>query len=98
LLGHVLLKGPEGKLAPARQYPAPRRGPPRLDRCVSLGPGRTHEELINLWSYVEKPAAGGKYQLSIELDVPRGRRGLEPQMKTWSGKVRSKALEVSLGE
>ncbi len=97
LLGHVFLKGPDGKLARA-QPSVPRGTPLGRERCVILGPGHTHEEVINLWSYVEKPAAGGKYQLSIELDVPRGRRGLEPQMKTWSGKVRSKALEVSLGE
>lgn len=99
LLGHVFLKGPDGKLAAARKYPAPRRGGRLLrDRCVLLGPGRTHEETINLWSYVEKPTAGGKYQLSIELDIPKERRGLEWTVKTWSGKIRSKTLEVAVGK
>jgi hypothetical protein len=95
LLGQLFLKGPDGKLAPARSYPElRRRRPPMRDRCVILGPGRTHEETISLWSYVEKPAAAGKYQLSMELDIANGRRGMEWNVKTWSGKIRSKTLKV----
>lgn len=97
LLDHVFLKGPDGKLAPAQKHPAPRRPRrPALDRYVILGPGRTHDETINLWSYVEKPAAAGKYQLSIELEVPEGLRGRERTVKTWSGKIQSKTLEVAV--
>jgi hypothetical protein len=99
LLGHVYLKGPGGKLATGRKYPAPRAGgPPRLGRWVVLGPGQTHEETIDLWSYVEKPAAGGNYRLSLELDLPMGRRGLEVGAKTWSGKVQSNVLAVPVGK
>lgn len=97
LLRHVFLKGPDGKFARDRSSP-PRGTPLGRERCVIIGSGRTFEEVINLWSYVEKPAAGGKYQLSIELDVPRGRRGLEPRMKTWSGKIQSKPLEVTISK
>lgn len=99
LLGHVFLKGPDGKLAPAREYPAPRRvRRPLLDESVVLGPGRTHEETIDLWSYVEKPAAGGNYQLSIELDVPAGRRGREWKVESWASKIQSKPVKVTLGK
>jgi hypothetical protein len=98
LLDHVVLIGPDGKRVPTRKHPAPRRRPRVFDRCVVLGPGRTHEETINLWTYVEKPEARGKYQLSIELDIPLGRRGLESKVKMWSGKIQSKTLEVPLGK
>lgn len=95
LLGHVFLQGQDGKVAPAREHPAPRRQR-FFDRCVILGPGRTYEETINLWTYVEKPQLGRKYQLSIELDIPKGRRVMEHEVKTWSGKIRSKTREISV--
>jgi hypothetical protein len=97
LLDHIFLKGPDGKLAPARTYPDPQRWrPPSGGRCVILGPGRTHEETIILWSYVEKPAPAGKYQLSMELKITKARRGMEWNVKTWSGKIQSKTLEVAV--
>ncbi len=98
LLDHVVLVGPDGKRVPTRKHAAPRRRPRPFDRCVVLGPGRAHEETINLWTYVEKPEAAGKYHLSIDLDVPTGRRGMEREVKTWSGKIQSKTLEVPLGK
>lgn len=100
LLDHVFLKGRDGKLAAARKYPPPRRPrrPLRERSCVILGPERTHEETIDLWSYVEKPAAAGDYQLSIELDISAGRRGMESRMKTWTGKIQSKTLKVVIGK
>ena len=97
LLGHVLLKGPDGKLAPARQYPAPGDFGQFIGISdVVLGPGQTHEEIIDLWAYVEKPAADGRYQLSIQLDTPKGRRGLEFDAKSWTGRIESNAVEIQL--
>src|SRR5262249_41865215 len=59
LFGHVFLKGPGGKLVPARQHQGRNvGGPPPLLNSVVLGPGQTHEEIIDLWAYVERPAAG----------------------------------------
>jgi hypothetical protein len=99
LLGHVFLKGPDGKLVPTRQYPPPRRAAPvRRGEHVILGPGRSLEEVIDLWSYVEKPAVGGKYQLSIELDAPEGRWVMERTVKSWSGKIRSKSLQIAVSK
>jgi hypothetical protein len=98
LLGHVFLKGSDGRTIPARKYPAPRAdGPPFLRHGFVLGPGQSHEEVIDLWTYVERPAAGGRYQLSIELDIPKGRRGMQPEVRTWTGTVRSSMLEVTVG-
>jgi hypothetical protein len=99
LLGHVFLKGPDGKLVPARQYPAPRAGNPTLlRRTVVLGPGQSHEETINLWAYVARPAADGRYQLSIELVIPDGSKGLDREVKTWTGKVQSNVHGVTMGK
>jgi hypothetical protein len=98
LLGHVFLKGPDGKLAPARQYEAPRVGGPALRmNNVVLGPGQTHEEIIDLWAYVEKPMAAGRYQLSIDLDPAHGHR-LEWEARFWSGRIESNTLEIMLGK
>jgi hypothetical protein len=98
LLDHVFLKGSDGKPVPARQYAAQGGGRRSLEPSVILGPGQTHEETIDLWSYVEKPEAPGKYQLEIELDIDQGRRGRELEVPTWSGKIASKAIEVSVGK
>jgi hypothetical protein len=97
LLGHVYLKGPDGKLAPARAIAAgnPVRAP-RLPRSVMLGPGQTHEEVIDLWNYVEKPADAGAYQLKVELDVANVRFRWDPEATAWTGKLESNALEIRL--
>jgi hypothetical protein len=99
LLGHVYLKGADGQAAPARKYPTPRAGgPPGLARTFVLGPGQSLEETLDLWTYVERPEAGGRFHLSIELNLPKGHRGIEPEVRTWSGTVRSNVLEVTLGK
>lgn len=99
LLGHVFLKGPDGKLAPARKYPPPRRPVRRfLNSGIIIGDGRTYEETIDLWSYVEKPETAGAYRLSIELDLPAERRGMDPAIKTWSGKIQSRSVKVAVGK
>jgi hypothetical protein len=99
LLGHVSLKGPDGKLVPARQYRFPIiGGPPYRPRTVILAPGQTHEETIDLWTYLDKPAAAGRYQASLELDVPRGFAPSQKGARFWIGKVRSNVLELKLGK
>jgi hypothetical protein len=99
LLGHVFLKGPGGKPVPARKYPAPPAGgPPLPGRGFVLGPGQSHEETIDLWTYVDRPAAGGRYQLSIELDIRTWRGGLDWDVKSWVGKVQSNVLDVTFGK
>jgi hypothetical protein len=97
LLGHVSLRGADGKTAPARQYPPPQRAGYPF-RAFVLGPGQTLDETIDLWAYVEKPAAGGKYRLSIGLDIDKGRRVLGFEARTWSGKIESKPVEVVVGD
>jgi hypothetical protein len=99
LMGHIFLKGPDGKLAPARQQPAPPGGGPQFGgRSIVLGPGQSLDEVIDLWTYIERPAANGQYQLSIELDIPKERKGREWEVKTWSGKIQSNVLDVTLGK
>ena len=67
-------------------------------RTVILGPGQTFEETINLWTYVERPPTDGECQLSIELDLPSGQRGLEWEVKTWSGKIQSNVIKLAVGK
>ena len=99
LVGHVFLKGPDGKLVAGREKPAEQGGTaPFLSRSVVLGPGQTHEETINLWTYVNRPAADGRYQLSIELDLPDGRRGWDWKGKSWFGTIQSNVLDVTFGK
>jgi hypothetical protein len=96
LLDHVFLKGADGKFAPTRKYPAPRAG--GLTRSVILGPGKTHEEEIDLWSYVERPAAAGRYDLWIEPDISSSRFRREPDAKSWTGKIQSNKLAIMIGK
>ena len=74
----------------------------RFDRprpeLLILGPGQTFEETINLWTYVERPPTDGECQLSIELDLPSGQRGLEWEVKTWSGKIQSNVIKLAVGK
>ncbi len=97
LLGQVALKGPDGKLVAARKYEPPARpGLPTFLNDILLGPGQTHEEIIDVWAYVQRPMAGGAYQLSIQLDMPGGRRRLETDAKAWTGKVESNVIGLQL--
>lgn len=96
LLEHVFLKGADGKRVPGRKMPV--GGAALIDRTVVLGPGRTHEEIIDLWDYVDRPPAAARFQLWIELDIPQGRRGRELDVKMWSGKIQSNVLDVTFGK
>jgi hypothetical protein len=99
LWDHVFLRGPDGKLIPARKHPAePAARKPRWRRSIFLGPGQIHEERIDLWAYLERPAVDGLYQLSIELDIFEGGRGLDWEAKPWTGKIQSNRLAVRFGK
>ena len=98
LLGHVVLKGPDGKSVPARKNPPRAGGPHDIPRNFVLGPGQIHEEILDLWDYVERPAAAGKYQLEIELDIPAGRHRWEVEARLWTGKVHTNELTISLNK
>jgi hypothetical protein len=97
LLKHVSLKNPDGKLVPAREYKFPViGGPPYRPRTVIVEPGKVHEETIDLWTYVDKPTAEGRYQLSVEVDVKNGYAPSKKDARYWTGKVQSNTLEVKL--
>jgi hypothetical protein len=99
LLYHVSLKAPDGKLVPARQnkYPIV-GGPPYRPRSVILAPDKILQETIDLWTYLDKPAGEGRYQLSISLEVKRGFAPSQKGAKYWTGKVESNVLEVKLAK
>lgn len=97
LLNHVFLKGEDGKLSAARKHPAPRASAFVSDRSVLLAPGQSHEEIINLWTYVEKPPPGPRYALSIELDIEKA-RAVPWRGKTWIGKIQSNTLDITIGK
>jgi hypothetical protein len=98
LLNHVMLKMPDGKIALPRKYAAPRTDVPYLGGTVVLHPGKIHDETIDLWAYVERPAAEGRYQLSIELEIPKGRRVGESHLRSWVGRIRSNELELTIAK
>jgi hypothetical protein len=97
LWNHVFLKGPHDTLAPARKYQFPViGGPPYRPRTVILGPGKVHQETIDLWTYVESPAQKGRYQLWIALEIRSGYAPSREGARYWTGKVESNVLEVQL--
>jgi hypothetical protein len=99
LLGHVFLKGPDGKLAPTRTYKFPIiGGPPYRPRTVILVPDKIHQETIDVWTYVDKPAAAGNYQLSISLEIKNGFAPSRKGAKYWTGMIESNVLEVKLAK
>jgi hypothetical protein len=99
LLNHVFLKGPDGKLVPARTYRFPIiGGPPYRPRTVLLKPGQVHKETIDLWTYVDKPAKAGPYQLWVEPNVKQGYAPSQPGARYWTGKITSNVLEIKLAK
>ena len=93
---YVRLKDADGKLVPARQYKfAIRGGPPYRPRTVILGPDKVHEETVDLWTYLDKPA-DGRYQLSIELDIKHGYGPSQKDAIYWTGKIESNEIEIKV--
>jgi hypothetical protein len=101
LLNHVFVKDQGGKLVPTRQ-PEFRigGGAPRRPDSVILAPGKSHEETIDLRSYVKKPAAPGRHTLSIELDISPFLAPAPSQKGAvyWTGKIQSNELEITFGK
>jgi hypothetical protein len=94
---HVFLKGPDGALVPARKYKFPIiGGPPYRPRTVILEPGKIHQETIDLWTYLDRPAKEGRYQLWIEPDIKGRFAPSREGARFWGGKVRSNTVEVKL--
>ena len=99
LLHHVLLKGPDGNMAAARKYPPSRAGaPPGLTRSVILAPGKTFEEVTDLWRYLERFPVDGRFELSIEPELSGGRFRLERDARAWTGKIQSNVIEINFGK
>jgi hypothetical protein len=97
LQNHVYLKGEGGKLVPARQYKFPIiGGPPYRPRTVILDPGGAHQETIDLWTYLEKPVAQGRYELWVDLDIKSAFAPSRKGAKYWTGKIESNVLEVKV--
>jgi hypothetical protein len=94
---HVYLRQPDGSLAAARKYSFPDiGGPPYRPRTVFLGPGKIHEETIDLWTYVEKPDKDCRCRLWIELEVKQPYAPSRKDAMYWTGKVRSNELDVTI--
>jgi RNA polymerase sigma factor (sigma-70 family) len=98
LYDHVFMKGPGGKLVPARTDNRGRKqhAPPQL---VRIEPGKRDEERFDPWHWVQKPARPGEYTLWVEFEI----KGVPPRSKVpgalrgareWTGKVRSNAVKV----
>jgi hypothetical protein len=99
LQNHVYLKDADGKLVPARQYKFPViGGPPYRPRTVIVEPNKIFEETIDLWTYLDKPAGEGRYQLSISLEVKTGYAPSRKGAKYWTGKVESNVIDVKVGK
>ncbi len=96
LYNSVSLKGPDGKLAPARTDNRTREKHMGT-RGVFIAPGKFDEERFDLWHWVQKPTAPGEYTLCVEFE---SRFSAKPGMKTkvWKGKLRSNAVKVTVGE
>jgi hypothetical protein len=90
----VFLRGADGKVAPFVPCDVPKRS--GSSSTAVLGPGQVYEEVIDLWTYVQKPTPG-KYQLSIELELKEPRRRNEFEAKLWLGKVATNVLEIDVG-
>ena len=99
LQNHVHLKDANGKVVAARQYKFPIiGGPPCRPRTVILEPDEIHQETIDLWTYVDKPAAAGNYQLSISLEIKNGFASSQKGAKYWTDMIESNMLEFKLAK
>jgi hypothetical protein len=89
----LLLKGPDGKFARSNYEVS---APPRIGPLVVLDPGQTYESTLYLWSFLEKPAATGKYQLTIMNDKRLNQIQSDRSTNFWRETFESKPLEIDV--
>ncbi len=101
LYGRVMVKGPDGKIAPARTDNRARKQHLGT-QLVRVEPGEADDGLLDPWFYTVKPAAPGEYTLWVEFEC----LALPPRSKIpsalvgateWTGKVRSNAIRLIIG-
>src|SRR5262249_26783157 len=88
----LLLKGPDGKLVKSNHLVSM---PPRIGSGeVVLDPDQTYESTLFLWSFLEKPAAAGTYQLTILNDQRLNQYRGDASARVWREVIESKPLEI----
>ena len=93
--GQVFVKGPDGILAPERQY---REQGHWMERLVE--PGKSMETDFDPWFWVQKPKKPGKYEVWVEYEVTKESFDKAPRRAVsaahWQGKIISNRLEVEV--
>lgn len=93
--GHVFVKGPDGTLAPERQYREQGHWTERL-----IEPGKPIETEFNPWFWVQKPRKPGTYEVWVEYEVTTERSGKASHgtgsAGHWQGKIMSNRLELEV--
>jgi RNA polymerase sigma factor (sigma-70 family) len=101
LYGRVMVKGPDGKIVPARTDNRMRKQHPGA-LIVRIEPGGADDGMLDPWFYAVEPAAPGEYTMWVEFEV----KGVRARSKTpreligareWTGKVRSNAVRFMIG-
>ena len=91
------LKGSDGKVVNSRRDVS--STPPRIGpRSAVLDPDQTYESTLYLWNFLEKPAANGKYQLTIVSDQRRNQQFPATGARLWTSVIESKPLEIMVGK
>ncbi len=97
LYDHIFLKGPDGKLVPARTDNRERLR--HLGhRPVRIEPGKQDEERFDPWHWVVKPERPGEYTLWVEFEQkfpPTVNMNAFPK-GYWIGKIRSNTVTVTI--
>jgi RNA polymerase sigma factor (sigma-70 family) len=93
LYDHVFMKGPDGRLVPARTDNRARLRHARR-RAVLVEPGKHDEERFDPWHWVVKPTKGGEYTIWVEFEQKVPPKPVRPDY--WTGKVRSNEVKINL--
>ena len=93
--GQVFVKGPDGTLAPERQY---REQGHWMERLIE--PGKPIETDFNPWFWVQKPKKPGKYEVWVEYEVTKESSDKAHHGAVsaghWQGKIISNRLELEV--
>jgi hypothetical protein len=99
LLNQVSLKKADGSLVPTRIYKFPIiGGPPYRPRTVILEPGKMHQETIDLWTYLEKPADPVAGEFWIELNIESAFAPSQKGVRYWTGMIKSNVVELKMAK